>query len=481
MADTANNLILIVDDNPTNLEVLSKSLSNAGYSIAVATSGETALKQIAYECPSLILLDIMMPGIDGFETCRRLKADPITKAIPIVFMTALSDIENKVKGFSLGAVDYITKPFQQEEVIARVQIHLKIQHLTQTLADQNQLLKQEIQRREQADAELHLLNQELEARIANRTEELSSALYQLQQAQVQLVQKEKLSMLGELVAGVAHEINNPISFIANNLEPAIEYVADITESIHLYQKHYPNPHPEIFGFVKDIDLNFALEDLAKLLASMHLGTERIRDISMSLRNFSRSDTKSLMPADLHQGLDSTLLILKHRLKGNKHRQAITVVRNYGNLPEVVCYPGQINQVFMNLLSNAIDALDDTDYLAQLTGSMNSAQIVPLVSQPLEPTIYIYTECLESNYVTIRIVDNGPGMTDKIRDRVFEPLFTTKQVNQGTGLGLSISRQIVVERHGGQLTCSSCPGRGSEFVINLPVSAEVPASRELLVS
>ncbi|MGP1383774.1 MAG: hybrid sensor histidine kinase/response regulator [Thainema sp.] len=481
MVDTVCDLILIVDDNPTNLEVLSKSISSTGYSIAVATSGENALKQIGYERPSLILLDVMMPGIDGFETCRRLKADPTTSAIPVIFMTALSDIENKIKGLSLGAVDYITKPFQQEEVIARIKIHLKIQTLTQTLACQNELLRQEIQHREQAEAQLQLLNHELEVRVANRTAELSTALHQLQQTQVQLVQKEKLSTLGELVAGVAHEINNPIGFIANNLEPAMEYVADIAQVIRLYQQNYPNPSIEISRFVEDIDLDFALDDLAKLLASMQLGTERIREISMSLRNFSRSDTKCLMPVNIHQGLDSTLLILKHRLKENEYRQAISVVRNYGNLPEITCYPGQINQVFMNLLSNAIDALDEGSQSNQVVTNTNSTHILPISSKSLEPTICISTEYAGGNCATIRIIDNGPGMADTIRDRLFEPLFTTKKVNQGTGLGLSISRQIVVERHGGQLTCQSHPGKGAEFVIDLPINAEVAASQALLVS
>ena len=288
--------ILIVDDNPTNLEVLSDSLNQSGFQIAVAIDGESALEQVSYHTPELILLDVMMPGIDGFETCRRLKENPATYEIPVVFMTALSDAENKVKGLSLGAIDYITKPFQHEEVLARVRIHLKIQNLARTLQKQNIVLKEEIERREEtenqlveANRALEDFNQHLEVRVASRTKELSQALNELKQAQVALIQQEKLSALGQLVAGVAHEINNPVNFIHGNISHADEYSKDLLKLVRLYQKNYPEPTPEIVTELEAVDVDFLAEDLPKLMNSMEIGTDRIRDIVLSLRIFSRLD------------------------------------------------------------------------------------------------------------------------------------------------------------------------------------------------
>ncbi|HAX77987.1 MAG TPA: hybrid sensor histidine kinase/response regulator, partial [Cyanobacteria bacterium UBA11372] len=329
--------ILVVDDNPTNLSVLTQALKSAGFKVRVAVDGESAIEQVEYDQPALILLDVQMPGIDGFETCIKLKSNPSTHDIPIIFMTALADKESKLKGLSLGAVDYITKPFEQEEVLARVKVHLKLRSLTKTLEEKN--------------AQLYQLKEGLEQRVAERTAEL-------QKAQIQMIQQEKLSSLGQLVAGVAHEINNPISFISSNIEPAKQYVADMTKILHLYQKHYPQPVAEIEKESYDIDLEFLLEDLPKILDSMKLGSERIQNISNSLRNFSRSDITTKIPVNLHEGIDSTLLILRHRMKACGNQPEIQVIKHYGNLPLVTCYPGQMNQVFMNIFANAIDALED---------------------------------------------------------------------------------------------------------------------------
>ncbi|MEG4074737.1 response regulator [Microcoleus sp. Pol14C2] len=458
-ANMETSSILIVDDNPSNLDVLSEALAGSGWEILVATDGETAIEQAEYSQPDLILLDVMMPGIDGFETCHRLKASPLTNEISVIFMTALSDIGDKVKGFNLGAVDYITKPFEQKEVLARVHLHLKLRSLTKILAYKNLLLKREIEDRLAAEAALHQLAQELEKRVEERTAELSQALDNLKKAQVQIVQSEKMACLGQLVAGVAHEINNPVSFISNNIPIAKEYIADLIGMTRLGQ-HNVISTSEFEDKSQEIELDFIAEDLPKIIDSMAVGTERLYNLSMSLRNFSRLDTSALTPVNIHDGLDSTLLILGHRLKGKGTHPAIKVIKEYGKLPLVECYPGQINQVFMNVLANAIDALEESTISCPLCGEKQQSND--------NPQIRISTEMLQGDRVVIRIADNGLGITPEIMQHLFTPMFTTKSVGKGTGLGLSISREIVEAKHGGTLTCISSPEWGVEFVIELPI-------------
>ncbi|MDX2244718.1 MAG: GAF domain-containing protein [Leptolyngbyaceae cyanobacterium bins.302] len=296
---------------------------------------------------------------------------------------------------------------------------------------------------------------------------LSNALGQLQQTQMQLVQQEKMSSLGQLVAGVAHEINNPVNFINGNIAYAADYVRDLLELLHLYQEAYPQPTADIQAKVEAIDLDFLMEDLPSLLSSMRMGADRIRQIVLSLRNFSRLDEAEMKPVDIHEGIDNTLLILKNRLKLTSAKFEIQVIKDYGNLPPIECYAGQLNQVFMNILGNAIDALDE----------------IP------NPTITIHTELmseqkngdsdssqpLPSNSVVIRIRDNGAGMTEATQQKLFNPFFTTKPIGKGTGLGLSISYQIVVEKHGGILKCSSELGQGSEFWIQIPIEPLVKST------
>ncbi|MFN6464325.1 MAG: response regulator [Nostoc sp. DedVER02] len=419
MIKPPNGFILIVDDNPTNLSVLCAALNSEGFRFRVAVDGETAIAQAERNQPELILLDVQMPGIDGFETCRRLKANPVTQNIPIIFTTALADTESKTKGFSLGAVDYIPKPFAQEEVIARVRVHLQLKKLTESLEQQ----------------------------VSDRTKAL-------QQAQVQLVQQEKLSTLGELIAGIGHEINNPINFISSNIPPLEEYIAGVTELLLLYEQEYPNPTAKITTAIEKLDLNFVLEDMVKILNSLQIGSERIQNLSNSLRSFCRSDSDTTISANLHQGLDSTLMILQHRLKANGDRPRIEVIKSYGVLPEVNCYLGQMNQVFMNILANAIDALDE----AIIQGKMSN----------LIPEIKISTEVNSEQLVVIRIADNGIGIPERLKKHLFEPLFTTKTVGKGTGLGLSIAYEIVVEKHKGILDVNSQPGMGTEFIIKIPI-------------
>ncbi|MBD2594896.1 hybrid sensor histidine kinase/response regulator [Nostoc sp. MBR 210] len=425
-----NSLILIVDDTITNLEIISDALTNAGFSVTTARNGEKALQQIQDKLPDLILLDVMMPGIDGLETCRKLKTDSLTQDIPVIFMTGISDTETKVKGLSLGAVDYITKPCQKEEVLARIKTHLQLRYLTKTL----------------------------EQRVAERTAELSQALKDLQAYQLQLIQKEKMSALGQLVAGIAHEINNPVSCIHGNLAHTTNYFNNLMKIIDLYQQNYPEPVAAIQAEIAETDLDYMRSDLPNLITSMKEGVQRIRNISTSLRNFSRSDQDRKVFCNIHNGIDSTIMILKHRLKASKIRPEIEVMKNYGNLPSVTCFSGQLNQVFMNILTNAIDALEESN----IGRSYSEIEQHP-------NRIWITTSLSEDKQnALIRIKDNGVGMSAEIQQKIFEHLFTTKAVGQGTGLGLSIAHQIIVEKHQGKLDVYSVPGKGSEFTITIPI-------------
>jgi two-component system, NtrC family, sensor kinase len=415
-----DNTILVVDDTPTNLQVLFDLLSAQGYRVAIAKSGEMALQRLQSSQPHLILLDIMMPGIDGFATCQQIKANSTTGDIPIIFMTALSDPVDKVKGLNLGAVDYITKPIQHEEVLARIRVHLQLRQATSILE--------------------------------RRTDELNQTLAHLKQAQLHLVQGEKMSALGQLVAGVAHEINNPVTFIHGNLSHVQEYVQELLQFVQLYQKHYPDPVDEIRERAEYLDLAFLQADLVKMLSSMTMGSDRIRDLSLSLRNFSRLDEANRKSVDVHDGIDNTLVILQHRLKARPSFPAIQVSKDYGQLPKIECYPSQLNQVFMNILSNAIDALEE--------------------SAVASPSITIRTAALDNHWITVSIADNGTGMAEPIRAQLFDPFFTTKPIGKGTGLGLSISHQLITEKHSGKIECHSSVGQGTEFVIQIPIRQTV---------
>jgi two-component system NtrC family sensor kinase len=313
------------------------------------------------------------------------------------------------------------------------------------------------------------------ANLANaQAQQLKKALHELHSSQAQLVQTEKMSTLGTLVAGIAHEINNPTSFIYGNLQYANEYIRDLLKLVQLYQQYYPNPVPEIKAHNCAVELDFMMQDLPKVLSSMENGAERIRHLVLSLRNFSRRDQGKTQLGDIHEGIDSTLLILQHRLKGNGEFPAIQVIKDYSELPLVECYPSQLNQVFMNLLTNAIDALEESncgvktrydrrDFYPRLRYDKLST-----TSPSSIPTICISTEETSQNQVIVCIADNGPGMTEETKSQLFEPFFTTKPTGKGTGLGLSICYQIVVEKHRGKLWCESTPGKGTQFFIEIPV-------------
>jgi signal transduction histidine kinase len=302
---------------------------------------------------------------------------------------------------------------------------------------------------------------ELLEQTKRQTLELTQTLQELKQTQTRLIQGEKMAGLGQLLAGVAHEINNPISFIFGNLIHLNEYTQELLKVVNLYRQH-SSILPTIQEQINKSDLDFIIEDLPKTLESMKVGTERICDIVLSLRNFSRTDEAELKPVDIHEGLDSTLLILGHRLKNNNDRPAIEIIKQYNSLPLLECYPAQLNQVFMNLLSNSIDALEEKFNTIQQR-YLSLLQTCPRI--PL--TIWINTQVI-NNQVVIRIADNGLGIPEEVRSHIFDPFFTTKAPGKGTGLGLSISYQIVAEKHHGQMKCSSKPGEGTEFLIEIPI-------------
>ncbi|MEG4349758.1 PAS domain S-box protein [Microcoleus sp. LAD1_D3] len=297
------------------------------------------------------------------------------------------------------------------------------------------------------------------ARLAQaQTQQLEQTLQDLQRTQTQLIQSEKMSSLGQLVAGVAHEINNPVNFIYGNLSYTSEYTQNLLKMLQLYQKEYPQPSARIVDAREDFEIDYLIEDLPKILASMKVGADRIRDIVLSLRTFSRLDEAEKKQVDIHEGIESTLLILQNRLKHKADHPTINVIKEYGTLPLVECYPGQLNQVFMNLLSNALDALE-----MEMKESERNAKNL---------SITIRTQVTDNNSVAISIADSGPGMSEDVQKRLFDPFFTTKPIGKGTGLGLAISHSIIVEKHGGKLSCTSLLGEGSEFAIEIPLRQKI---------
>ena len=362
-----------------------------------------------------------------------------TITLPIINLTHIAEETTRDSNFNL-----------QAPVITEDEIGILAISLNQLIIRVNFLLKEQ----EKAQEQLELANLNLEKKVQERTEKLATTLKELQYTQAQLIQKEKMSSLGQLVAGIAHEINNPVNFIHGNPDYTKDYLQDLLSLVELYQIEYPNPTEAIEEEMENIELEFLQEDLPNILYSMQTGSERIREIVKSLRTFSRLDEADYKKVDIHESIESTLMILQSRLKAKPERCEITVIKNYEKLPFVECYAGQLNQVFLNLLFNAIDVLEE-----KIKKSNNSPFLAPQIS--------ISTKILDSQLIAIHIADNGLGMTEEIRENIFNPFFTTKPVGQGTGLGLAVSYQIVVDKHHGELKCSSTPGEGTEFVIEIP--------------
>lgn len=385
-----------------------------------------------------------------------------------VVITALRDDHGRLSGFVRVTRDITERKLAEEELQkAHDELEKRVAQRTAQLTRTNELLKQEIAEHERTEAALR----QSKARLKQQAQQLeaekqhaTSLLGKLQRTQAQLIHTEKMTTLGQVIAGIAHEINNPVGFIYGNLDYASCYINDLMRLVELYFQHYPQPAPAIEAELDAIDLNFLMADMPKLLSSMKLGATRLRQLVLSLQNFLRTEQTEMKPVDLHEGLDSTLMILRHRLKASEEYPEITVNKEYGTLPFVECFAGQMNQVFMHLITNAIDVLQasvkprKTNYQITITTGVQDMKPERLEGQTQE-TI---------PHAVIRISDNGPGMSEDISCRLFEPFFTTKPPGKGTGLGLSISYQIVVDHHGGQLTCVSEPGKGAEFVISLPV-------------
>jgi len=405
------SLILVVDDEPSAQSLIRqrfrKRIAAQELNFIFAEDGLAALELLEkHQDIIAVLTDINMPRMDGLTLLSKIQGINC----PAVVISAYGDMAKIRKAMNAGAFDFLTKP-------------IDLQDLEITL-----------------DRCLH------HAQFLRQQKE------QLQRTQTQLIQAEKLASIGQIMAGVAHEINNPVNFLINNLEPAKEYLKEIFHLLETYQESYPEITPQLREIYQSIDVDFLKEDLMTIFNSMEIGAETLRNISSSLRNFARADSPTKTPIDIYSSLESTLLILSHRLKAKGKRPAITVVRQYNELPPILGFPGQLNQVFLNLIANGIDALEE----AYMNNTMGGRK----------PTITIGAEV--SDKLKITIADNGPGIPEEIQTAIFQSLFTTKPPGKGTGLGLSISKQIVEENHQGSLECHSKLGEGACFTISLPL-------------
>ncbi|MEP6517368.1 sensor histidine kinase [Microcoleus vaginatus] len=431
--------IMFVDDEPDLESLLSqrfrKRIRAEKWQLFFAHNGVQALEKLKeYPDVDIVVTDLNMPEMDGLTLLSKL--NQINLPFKTIVISAYGDLKNIRNAMNFGAFDFLTKPidFQDLEIT-----------LNKTLREVQQLKE-------------NLRLRESEAHAREEAQHLQNCMQDLQKTQAQLIQTAKMSSLGQVVAGIAHEINNPVNFIYGNISHVSDYIQDLLHLLHLYQQQYTPPCSEIQTEIEAIDLEFLIADLPAILASMKGGVDRIQKVVLSLRNFSRLDEAHIKPVDIHEGIKSSLMILQNRLHTRAARPEIQVIEDYSALPLVECYAAEVNQVFINILSNAIDALKE--YNKQR--SLEDIRACPLA-------ITIRTFLLEEqSRVVIQILDNGPGMTAEVKDRIFEPFFTTKPVGEGTGLGLYISYQIVQEKHGGALKCFSEVGQGTEFWIEIPI-------------
>ena len=415
--DESKGTILVVDDAPANLQLLESILQEKGYTVRAAISGPMALKAVSHQAPDIILLDINMPSMNGYEVCHALKSNPLLAEIPVIFVSAAVDTADKLHAFEEGGVDYVTKPFQPLEVLARVKTHLSLSRVRRELESKNS--------------------------------ELEQAMRDLRLAQTQLVQSEKMAALGLLTAGIAHELNNPLNFVAGSVQGLQKTVAPIAELMALCQL-LPQGNPDVVeriaGWSRENEPEELRQTMNELVENACYGANRAAEIVTGLRVFTRLDEAEQKRANLHECLDATLMLLHSR-----YRDRIHIERRYGDLPPWLCQPGKLNQVFLNLLANAVDAI--------FAKPVQGADEVIRVSTRLEER--------EGRFcAVVEIADTGTGMTEEVKTRLFQPFFTTKDVGEGVGLGLAISHGIVRE-HGGSIEVESEGGRGSVFRVVLP--------------
>ena len=417
LAGTNRANILVVDDDPCNLEILGRLLQPF-YEVSAAPSGEHALQIAAgAERPDLILLDVLMPGMDGYAVLARLRDNPVTRDIPVIFVTGLDSVEDEERGLELGAVDYIAKPYRPPVVLARVRIQLELKRARDYLFDQKTYLEAELARR----------------------------LKENQQVQIQLMQSEKMAAIGQLAAGITHEINNPVGFVTSNLASLDGYQRDVFELLDAYEDleeictSDAAALSNIRALKQQKEIDFLRTDIAQLIAESRQGLLRVAKIVSDLKNFSRVESTDWEWTDLREGLESTLNIVWNEIKYH-----CTLNKDYGDVPKVYCNPSQINQVFLNLLVNAAQAIPEKGNITIRTG-------------------------LSDGEVFIAIADTGAGIPAENLPRLFEPFFTTKPVGKGTGLGLSISYSIV-QKHKGRIAVDSELGKGTTFTVWLPLTA-----------
>ncbi|MEG4519663.1 MULTISPECIES: ATP-binding protein [unclassified Microcoleus] len=430
--------ILFVDDELDLESLISqrfrKKIRAEKWQLFFAHNGVQALEKLKERLDiDIVVTDLNMPEMDGLTLLSQI--NQINLPLKTIVISAYSDIKNIRNAMNFGAFDFLTKPidFQDLEIT-----------LNKTLREVQQLKE-------------NLRLRESEARAREEAQHLQNCMQDLKNTQAQLIQTAKMSSLGQVVAGIAHEINNPVNFIYGNISHVSDYIQDLLHLLHLYQQYTP-PSSEIQTEIEAIDLEFLIADLPAILASMKGGVDRIQKIVLSLRNFSRLDEAHIKPVDIHEGIKSSLMILQNRLHTRAARPEIQVIEDYSALPLVECYAAEVNQVFINILSNAIDALKEYN---------KQQSLEDIRACPLAITIRTFLK-QEKSRVVIQILDNGPGMTAEVKDRIFEPFFTTKPVGEGTGLGLYISYQIVQEKHGGALKCFSEVGQGTEFWIEIPI-------------